>query len=82
MERVFDMPIKNDKETYKKLLKWEETLITCRQFIGLWVFFNILQINSNRSKQNGLENPDLKQQVNFIEDWKEMKEQRFSLLKS
>ena len=64
------------------------------QIIGLWVLFKTVQINCNRlSKQIELENPDLKEQINFIgrferndgvlEDLKEMMEQQcFSSLKS
>ena len=37
------------------------------QIIGLWVLFKTVQINCNRlSKQIELENPDLKEQINFI----------------
>ena len=36
-----------------------------RQFIGIWVLFEILQIICN-SKQIELENPDWKQQIKFI----------------
>ena len=38
-----------------------------RQIVILWLLSQTLQINCNRFKQIELENPDLKQQINFIE---------------
>ena len=37
-----------------------------KQFIRLWILFKTLQIATDLRKQIELENPDLKQQINFI----------------
>ena len=58
----------NKKHT-NKLLKWEKTMIT--QQIIYWIIYKYFSkhyklIAIDLSKQIELENPDLKQQINFI----------------
>ena len=58
MEKVFDVPVKNKEETYEKIIEMTE---------NIWKFLrHYKQIAIDLGKQIELENPDLKQQFNFI----------------
>ena len=53
------------KKHTNKLLTWEETMIT--RHVIYWIMNTFQSITAiDLRKQIGLENPDLKQQINFI----------------
>ena len=65
----FDMPIKNGEETYEQIIEMEKNndyrtgnLLDYEYFSKHYKLIAI-----DLSKQIELENPDLKQQINFIE---------------
>ena len=73
------------KEHTNKLLKWEKIMIT--QQVICWILrtFHYKLIAIDLSQQIELENPDLKQQINFTgkhKDDKTTEQQCFSSLKS
>ena len=65
----FDMPIKNDKETYEQIIEMgRNNDYTTGNLLDYEYFskhYKLIAIDL--SKQIELENPDLKQQINFIE---------------
>ena len=68
-KRFFDMPIKNEKEAYKQIIKmWKNNDYTTGNLLDYEYFskhYKLIAIDL--SKQIELENPDLKQQINFID---------------
>ena len=66
----FDMPIKDDEETYEEMIEiGRNNDYTTGSLLGYEYFskhYKLIAIDL--SKQIELENPDLKQQINFI--WK------------
>ena len=64
----FDMPIKNDEETYEQIIEMEKNNdYTAGNLLDYEYFSkNYKLIAIDLSKQIELENPDLKQQINFI----------------
>ena len=67
-KNFFDVPIKNKEETYEKIIEMRKTndyttdnLLDCEYFSN---HYRLIVIDL--SKQIELENPDLKQQINFI----------------
>ena len=76
----FDMPIKNEQETYKQIIEMGRNndyttgnLLDFEYFSKHWKLIAI-----DLSKQTELENPDLKKQLISLEDLKESKEQQCS----
>ena len=71
------MPIKNDEETYEQIIEMgRNNDYTTGNLLDYEYFskhYKLIAIDL--SKQIELENPDLKQQINFIESLKEMEEQ-------
>ena len=65
---LFDVPIKNKEETYEKNLEMSKTNdYTTGNLLDCDYFSNHYKLNGvDLSKQIELENPDLKQQINFI----------------
>ena len=82
----FDMPIKNDEETYEQIIEMGRSNDYSTGNLLDYEYFSkhYKLIAIDLSKQIELENPDLKQHNNFIgRNLKEMKEQQcFSFLKS
>ena len=64
----FDMPIKNEEETYKEILEMGRNNDYTTGNLLDYEFFSkhYKLIAMGLSKQIELENPDLKQQINFI----------------
>ena len=76
MENIFfDMPIKNDKEIYEQIIRARRindyttgNLLDYEYFSKHYKLIALSkQTEIDLSKQTELENPDLKQQINFIE---------------
>ena len=71
------MPIKNEEETYQQIIEMgRNNDYTTGNLLDYEYFskhYKLIAIDL--SKQIELENPDLKQQINFIESLKEMEEQ-------
>ena len=83
----FDMPIKNEEETYEQIIEMgRNNDYTTGNLLDYEYFskhYKLIAIDL--SKQIELENPDLKQQINFIgkhKDDKTTEQQCFSSLKS
>ena len=64
----FDVPIKNKEETYEKIIETSKNsdYITGNLLDYEYVSKHYKLIAIDLSKQNELENPDLKQQINFV----------------
>ena len=64
----FDMPIKDDKETYEEIIEIRRNNDKMTGNLLGYEYFSkhYKLIPIDLSKQIGLENPDLKQQINFI----------------
>ena len=64
----FDMPIKDDKETYEEIIEIRRNNDKMTGNLLGYEYFSkhYKLIAIDLSKQIGLENPDLKQQINFI----------------
>ena len=63
----FDMPIKNEKEAYKEIIKARRiNYYTTSNLLDYQYFLKHQLIAIDLSKQIELENPDLQQQINFI----------------
>ena len=64
----FDMPIKNNEEPYKKIIKMETNNdYTTGNLLDYEYFSKHCKLIAiDLSKQTVLENPDLKQEINFI----------------
>ena len=73
----FDMPIKNEEETYEQIIEMGKSNdYTASNLLDYQYFLKHYKLIAiDLSKQIELENPDLKQQINFIESLKEMEEQ-------
>ena len=75
MENIFfDMPLKMTKKYMNKLFEQEETIYTTGNLLDYEYFskhYKLIALSKQTeidlSKQTELENPDLKQQINFIE---------------
>ena len=70
MKKVFfDMPIKNDKETYEQIIEMggnnDYTAGNLLDYEYFSKHYKLIAIDLR--KQIELENPDLRQQINFIE---------------
>ena len=67
-ESFFDMPIKNEEEAYEQIIEMEKNNdYTTNNLLDYKYFskhYKLIAIDL--SKQIELENPDLKQQINFI----------------
>ena len=65
----FDMPIKNDKETYEQIIEMggnnDYTAGNLLDYEYFSKHYKLIAIDLR--KQIELENPDLRQQINFIE---------------
>ena len=68
MANLFDVPIKSKEETYEKIIEMsKDSDYTTGDLLGYEYFskhYKLIEIYL--SKQIELENPDLKQQINFI----------------
>ena len=64
----FDVPVKNKEETYEKIMSiGKNNDYTTGNLLGYKYFSKHYKlITINLSKQIELENPDLRQQINFI----------------
>ena len=64
----FDMPTKNGKETYEQIIEmWGNNDYTTSNLLDYEYFSKYYKLIAiDLSKQIELENPDLKQQINFI----------------
>ena len=73
----FDMPIKNEEETYEQIIEMvrnnDYTIGNLLDYKYFLEHVKLIAIDLN--KQIELENPDLKQQINFIGSLKEIEEQ-------
>ena len=68
MENIFfDMPIKNDKEIYEQIIRARRINDYTTGNLLDYEYFSKHYKLIALSKQTELENPDLKQQINFIE---------------
>ena len=67
-KRFFDMPIKNDKETYEQIIELgknnDHTTGNLLDYENFSKHYKLIAIDLD--KQIELENPDLQQQINFI----------------
>ena len=65
---VFDVPVKNKEETYEKIIEMSENNdYTTSNLLDYEYFSKYCKLIAiDLSKQIGLENPDLKQQISFI----------------
>ena len=64
----FDMPMKNDEETYEQIIEMgrNNDCTTCNLLDHEYFSKHYKLIAIDLSKQIELENPDLQQQINFI----------------
>ena len=69
----FDVPIKNKEETYKKIIQMSKNNnYTTGNLLDYEYFLNHYKLIAiDLGKQIELENPDLKQQINFISKFEE-----------
>ena len=72
----FDVPVKNKEEAYEKIIEMSRNNdYTTGHLLDYEYFSKLIAIDL--SKQTGLENPDLKQEINFIGKLKEDKAKIF-----
>ena len=63
----FDVPVKNKEEAYEKIMSISKNNVyTTGNLLDYEYFSKHYKIATNLSKQSELENPDLRQQINFI----------------
>ena len=84
MERFFDVPVKNKEEAYEKIMSISKnndyTTGNLLHYEHFSKHYKLITIDL--SKQIDLENPDLRQQYNFLGSLKMKKQQSFSLFKN
>ena len=68
MEKIFDVPVKNKEQAYEKIMSITKnndyTTGKLLDYEYLSKYYKLIAINL--SKQTEVENPDLRQQINFI----------------
>ena len=66
-KRFFDLPIKNNEESYEEIIEMSKNNVYVTGNLLNYEYFSNhnKQITIDLSKQVELENPDLKQQINF-----------------
>ena len=79
---LFDMQIKNEEETYEQIIEMgRNNNYTTGNFLDYeYSSKNYKLIAIDLSKQIGLENPDLRQQINFIRRLEDDKATMFSII--
>ena len=79
---LFDMQIKNEEETYEQIIEMgKNNNYTTGNFLDYeYSSKNYKLIAIDLSKQIGLENPDLRQQINFIRRLEDDKATMFSII--
>ena len=80
----FDVPVKNKEEAYEKIMSISKnndyTTGNLLEYEYFSKYYKLIAINL--SKQIELENPDLRQQINFIGKLEMIKQRCFSLLRN
>ena len=79
---LFDMQIKNEEETYEQIIEMgRNNNYTTGNFLDYeYSSKNYKLIAIDLSKQIGLENPDLRQQINFIRRLEDDEATMFSII--
>ena len=79
---LFDMQIKNEEETYEQIIEMgRNNNYTTGNFLDYeYSSKNYKLIAMDLSKQIGLENPDLRQQINFIRRLEDDEATMFSII--